>query len=126
MKKFLLAFALLGLATAAFAKSKPEQDYPLTGTVVSFHNQQEVRGSGSGGDVQMGTFERRVYVVKTSSGTLEISGWDSTRGFMGHSKDSKRPPLSIGQTLTYHTDGKFIYTVLEDGKEHRYAIFAAD
>jgi len=109
--------AVLLLASVTFAKSKPEQSYPLTGTVVSFHAEQEVRAS----DGNAHTYERRVYVVKTASGTLEVTGWEH-----GFRKASKRPPLSVGQSLAYRTDGKFLYTVLEDGKEHRYAIFAAN
>lgn len=118
MKRTLLKIAvvLLSLSGVAVAKDKASKDYPLKGTVVSFHAQQEVSGNESGVD----TYERRVYVVKTDTGTLEITGWEKGR------TASKRPPLSIGQTLTFRSDGKFIYTVLEDGKEHRYYIVAAD
>jgi DNA-binding LytR/AlgR family response regulator len=110
------AALVLLLPGAAVAKGEKPKDHPLTGTVVSFHAQQEVRGD----EDSVRTVERRVYVVKTDTGTLEITGWD--RG----SKASKRPPLAIGQTLTFRTDGKYIYIVLSDGKEHRYYILAAD
>jgi hypothetical protein len=98
------------------AKDKSQKDYPLTATITSFHAQQEVRGD----EDSVGTYERRVYVLKTNTGTLEISGWEN--GF----KARKRPPLTIGQVLKYRTDGKYVYTQLDDGKEHRYYIMSAN
>jgi len=121
-KAAIITFVVL-LALTASAKHK-NFDYPLSGTVVSFHAQQEVRGSGST-DYQgnyssnVGTYERRVYVVKTDSGTIEVTGWE--HGF----KALKRPPLTVGRELKYRTDGKYIYTVLDDGKEHRFYLMSA-
>lgn len=111
---------LLALTTSA----KKEKDYPFAGKVVSFHAQAEVRGGGST-DSQgnysssVGTFERRVYVIKTDSGTIEVTGWEN--GF----KARKRPPLSVGQDVKYRTDGKYIWTILDDGKEHRFYLMSA-
>jgi hypothetical protein len=107
---------VLLLAGAAAAKDEKPKDCPLTGTVVSFHAHQGMRGN----EDRVHTYERRVNVVKADAGTLEITGWDRGR------KASKRPPLAIGQALTFRTDGKFVYTVLDDGKEHRFYIMAAD
>lgn len=67
----------------------------------------------------VGTFERRVYVIKTDSGTIEVTGWEN--GF----KARKRPPLSVGQDVKYRTDGKYIWTILDDGKEHRFYLMSA-
>ncbi len=90
---------------------------------MSFHAEKELRGSD--GDVD--TYSRRVYVLKTDTGELEITGWDSTRRApFTKSKAQKRPPLSIGQKITYRTDGKFIWTMLADGAEHRYYINSAN
>ena len=114
MKQVCIALLLL-TATLGFAKNKGK-DYPLTGTITSFHARQEVAMYDGDG----GTYERRVYVMKTDNGNLEITGWE--RG----SKRRNRPPLAIGQTLTFSTDGKFIYTVLDDGKEHRFYIMSAN
>jgi hypothetical protein len=112
---------VVALVLSASAKKEPK-DYPLTGTVVSFHAEKEVRGSG--GDID--TYSRRVYVLKTEAGELEITGWDSMRHApFTKSKAQKRPSLSIGQKITYRTDGKFIWTVLDDGVEHRYYINSA-
>ena len=112
---------VLALTLLAPAKKEPKA-YPLTGTVVSFHAEKEVRGSE--GDVD--TYSRRVYVLKTDTGELEITGWDSIRHApFTKSKAEKRPPLSIGQKITYRTDGKFIWTVLDEGTEHRYYINSA-
>jgi len=114
--------ATLTLTTLGFAKDKKSCDATSTGTVVSFHNQQETSGSiyGANGVISGGTstFDRRVYVVNTGTTTMEITGWEHGR------KRSKRPALLIGQTLPFCTDGKFAYVVL-DGVEHRYAIFSA-
>ena len=117
-----LAVTVCGLLGCAAAKDKP-RDYPLSATVVSFHSQAEVRGSATGTNGTFvgstGTYERRVYVLKTNTGTLEITGWEHG------SKRKKRPPLSIGQDVKYRTDGTYLYTVLEDGKEHRYYLVSA-
>jgi hypothetical protein len=122
-KAIVVSLIVLALALAASAKSKPKEtkDYPLTGTVISFHAEQEV--AGSDGDVS--TYSRRVYVLKTDTGGLQITGWDSTVSLFKKSKAQKRPSLSIGQRLTFRTDGKFIWTVLDDGVEHRYYINSA-
>src|SRR5580700_817626 len=115
------ASVVLALTLLASAKKEPK-DYPLRGTVVSFHAEKEVRGSE--GDID--TYSRRVYVLKTDAGELEITGWDSARHApFAKSKAQKRPPLSIGQKMTYRTDGKFIWMVLDDGVEHRYYINSA-
>ncbi len=106
----------LAICQVALAKDKNPKDYPLSGTIISFHAQQEV----SGNEDSVNTFERRVYVLKTDTGTLEISGWEN--GF----KARKRPTLSIGQMLKFRTDEKFIYTQLDDGKEHRYYIMSSN
>jgi hypothetical protein len=122
MKRSIAAsFVLLALTLSASANKEPK-DYPLTGTVVSFHAEKEVRGSD--GDID--TYSRRVYVLKTDTGELEITGWDKTAHVpFTKSKAQKRPPLSIGQKITFRTDGKFIWTVLDDGVEHRYYINSA-
>jgi hypothetical protein len=112
---------MLTLTLSASAKKEPKE-YPLGGTVVSFHAEKEV--SGIDGDID--TYSRRVYVLKTDTAELEITGWDSQRHApFTKSKAQKRPPLSIGQKITYRTDGKFIWTVLDDGLEHRYYINSA-
>jgi len=116
MRKSALLICLL-CPLAMFAKDK--KDYPLNGTVVSFHSQAEVRGSGDENGSSVDTYHRRVYVIKTETGTLEVTGWEN--GF----KARKRPPLAVGQKLTYRTDGKYIYTVLDDGKEHRFYLMSA-
>jgi hypothetical protein len=122
LKRSIIAtFAVLLLTLAASAKKEPKE-HPLTGTVVSFHAEKEVRGTE--GDID--TYSRRVYVLKTDTGELEITGWDSARRApFTKSKAQKRPPLSIGQKITFRTDGKFIWTVLDDGVEHRYYINSA-
>jgi hypothetical protein len=122
MKRSIAAsFVVLALTLSVSAKKEPK-DYPLSGTVVSFHAEKEVRGSE--GDVD--TYSRRVYVLKTDTSEIEITGWDSMRRApFTKSKAQKRPPLSIGQKITYRTDGKFIWTVLDDGIEHRYYINSA-
>jgi hypothetical protein len=107
---------ILAAFQPALAKDKKAKDYPLTGTVLSFHAHQEM----SGNEDSVGTYERRVYVVKTDSGQLEVTGWDRGR------KGWKRPPLAIGQVLSFRSDGKYIYTLLDDGKEHCYYIMAAN
>ena len=68
-KSALLICLFFSLTVFANAKDKPK-DYPLTCTVVSFHAQAEVRGSGSGygsnsicqSEGSVGTYERRIYV----------------------------------------------------------------
>ena len=90
---------------------QPESEDSQTATVVSFHVSQEVMD----GD----TYDRRVYVLKTDNGSLQVAGSGSVR------TASKRPPLGIGQQITFRTDGKFIWTVLSDGKEYRYYIKSA-
>ena len=122
MKKAIAAsLVILALTLSATAKKEPKV-YPLTGTVVSFHAEKEV--AGSDGDVS--TYSRRVYVLKTETGELEVTGSDSTgRVPFTKSKAQKRPPLSIGQKIIFRTDGKFIWTVLDDGVEHRYYINSA-
>jgi hypothetical protein len=115
------SFVVLALSLLASAKKEPK-DYPLTGTIISFHGEKEVRGSE--GDID--TYSRRVYVLKTVTGELEITGWDTERHApFAKSKAQKRPPLSIGQKIAFRTDGKFIWTVLDDGVEHRYYINSA-
>lgn len=116
MKK---AIAVLLLMTT-FALAKNKKDHPLTGTVVSFHAQAETRGrfDNTGGDI--GTYERRIYVIKTDSGTIEITGWD------GASRSRKRPPLAVGQVITYRPEKAYIYAVLDDGKEHRFYVMSAE
>lgn len=111
-------FVILLLAGMAFAKNKRE--YPLTGTVISFHAQAETGAYMSNGTGFAGTYERRVYVVKTDSGTIEITGYENNW------KARKRPALAIGQTLTYRSDNKYIYMILEDGKEHRFYLMSAE
>jgi hypothetical protein len=129
MKNDLLIFSLVLASTlAASPKDKPKdpRDYPLTGTVVSFHAEKELRGSMEGDEGEINTITRRVYVLKTDTGQLEITGWDSQRHLpFAKSKAAKRPPLSIGQKIQFRTDGKFIWTVLDDGVEHRYYINSA-
>jgi hypothetical protein len=122
MKRSIAATSVvLVFALASSAKKEPKE-YPLTGTVVSFHAEKEVRGSE--GDID--TYSRRVYVLKTDTGELEITGWDSARHApFTKSKAQRRPPLSIGQKITYRTDGKFIWTVLDGSVEHRYYINSA-
>jgi hypothetical protein len=94
------AFVVLALTLLAFAKKEPKE-YPLSGTVVSFHAEKEV--SGTDGDID--TYSRRVYVLKTDTSELEITGWDSQRHApFTKSKAQKRPPLSIGQKITYRTE----------------------
>ena len=122
-KALTIASVIALLALTAGAKDK-HKDYPLNGTVASFHAQQEVRGSGSTDyqgkyESSVGTYERRVYVVKTSNGTIEVTGWEN--GF----KARKRPPLTVGQEIKYRTDGKYIYTILDDEKEHRFYLMGA-
>jgi hypothetical protein len=115
------SLVILGLTLSASTKKEPK-DYPLTGTVVSFHAEKEVRGSD--GDID--TYRRRVYVLKTDTGELEITGWDKTAHVpFTKSKAQKRPPLIIGQKIAFRTDGKFIWTVLDDGVEHCYYINSA-
>lgn len=111
------------LAVAAAAKDK-HKDYPLAGTVVGFHTQDEVSGGGSTDSdgkytSSVDTYHRRVYTVKTDTGKIEVTGWEN--GF----KARKRPPLIVGQQVRYRTDGKYIYTVLDDGKEHRFYLMGA-
>lgn len=125
-KSALLICLFFSLTVFANAKDKPK-DYPLTCTVVSFHAQAEVRGSGSGygsngiyeSEGSVGTYERRIYVVKTDTETLEITGWEHG------SKHRKRPPLTVGQQLKYRTEGAYLFTVLDDGNEHRYYLMSA-
>ena len=122
-KSLTISVFVVLLAVYADAKDK-HKDYLFNGAVVGFHAQQEVAGSGStdnGGRYtsSVDTFDRRVYTVRTDTGTIEITGWEN--GF----KARKRPPLSVGQQLKYRTDGKYIYTVLDDGKEHRFYLMAA-
>ncbi|MGB8113061.1 MAG: hypothetical protein WCF22_04780 [Candidatus Sulfotelmatobacter sp.] len=117
--KNLVAMLMLLLIVGIAAAKDKAKDYPLTGTVVSFHNQQGVRGVVSDGDGAVNSYERRVYVIKTDTGNLEVTGWEN--GF----KARKRPPLSLGQQLLFRTDGKYIYTVLDDAKEHRFYIMSA-
>jgi hypothetical protein len=117
MKKTNLAVLLL----AVFAVAKDKKDYPLTGTVVSFHSQAETGGAFDSQGGFVGTSERRVYVVKTDSGTLEITGMH------GRFRDRTGTlSLTIGQKLTYRLDKAYIYTVLEDGKEHRFYLMSAE
>jgi hypothetical protein len=111
----ILSFLLVTGALAA-AKDKNSPEYSLSGTVVSFHAQQEVDGVG---DV-VNTYQRRIYVLRTDTGTMEITGWEHG------GKAKKRPPLEIGQIIKFRTDGKYIYAVLDDGKEHRFYIEAAN
>lgn len=124
MKQVFLATMLL-LATVAFSRDKEAKVYSETGMVDSFHTLQEARGSGynlpSGyGSSSVDTFERRVYVVKTDhSMILEVTGWEK------HGTAKHRPPLNVGQSLSFRDDGKFLYTVLGDGKEHRYYILSS-
>jgi hypothetical protein len=122
MKRSIAAvFVAFALTLMASAKKEPKE-HPLTGTIVSFHAEREVRGSD--GDID--TYSRRVYVLKTDTTELEITGWDSMRHApFTKSKAQKRPPLSIGQKITYRTDGKFIWTMLDDGVEHCYYINSA-
>lgn len=119
MKKTIVAVLLL--TAFALAKDKNPADYPLTGTVTSFHAQAETGGFSdpNSGMVFVGTTERRVYVVKTDSGTIEITG------LRGRFKDRTGPPaLTVGETLKYRSDKTCVY-VLEDGKEHRYYLMSA-
>jgi hypothetical protein len=108
--------AVLLLVGAAYAKDK---NYPLTGTVESFHAEARIGGvfNDSGGFV--GTSDRRVYVVKTESGSLEIAGC------AGRFKDRNGPPmLSLGQTLKFYTEKGYLYTVV-DGKERKFYFLSA-
>lgn len=105
---------VLMLPLVALASRGKGKDHPLTGTVASFYAPIDAGGHLEDGD----TYERRVYALKTDTDTLEIIGYD-THGAR------KRPPLTIGQILRFRTDQKFIYTVLDDGKEHRYYIRSA-
>lgn len=107
---------LLVTSVLATTKGKKSPEYTLSGTVVSFHAQQEVGGAG---DV-VNTYQRRIYVLKTDTGTMEITGWEHG------GKAKKRPPLEIGQIIKFRTDGKYIYTMLDDGKEHRFYIESAN
>jgi hypothetical protein len=116
MRKTILC--LVVLSSVAFARNKHE--YPLTATVVSFHAESSVGGAFSNGQGYIGESIRRVYVIKTETATLEIRGADN--GF----KARKRPALAIGESLNYRTDNKFIYTVLDDNKEHRFYIVSAE
>lgn len=115
MKKTIAVILLL----TALATARNKKTYPLTGTVVSFHAQAETRGFSDNTGGYVGTYERRVYVVKTDSGTMEITGWDN--GF----KARKRPPLAIGQVISYRPEKAYVYTVLDDGKEHRFYLMSA-
>jgi hypothetical protein len=116
VRKIILAVLLL----AAFAVAKDKKDYPLTGTVVSFHSQAETGGAFDSQGGFVGTSERRVYVVKTDSGTLEITGMH------GRFRDrTGTVSLPIGQKLAYRLDRTYVYTVLDDGKEHRFYLMSA-
>jgi hypothetical protein len=112
MRKVLFVCIVLG-ATIVAAKDK--KDYPYKGTVVSFHAQAEVKGDENSVD----TYQRRVYVIKTDSGRLEVTGWENAF------KARKRPPLTVGQEVKYRTDGKYVYTILDDGKKHRFYLMSA-
>lgn len=119
MRKTLVA--VLFLTVFALAKDKNPADYPLNGTVVSFHAQAETGGftDPTSGMVFVGTNERRVYVVKTDSGTIEITGSS------GRFKDRNGPPpLTIGQILKYRSDKTYVY-ILSGGKEYRYYLMSA-
>jgi hypothetical protein len=122
------------LVLPAFAKKhKEEATYPLTATVLSFRAQAEVTGGGSGGGFTnsvtgyssssssyVGTFQRRIYTISAGNKTMEITGWEKGK------QRGSRPPLSLGQTLNFRTEGVYLYTVLDDGKEHQYYIMSAE
>lgn len=117
MRKTILAILLF----ASFATAKDKKDYPLTGTVVSFHSRAETGGSFNNQGGFVGTTERRVYVVKTDTGTVEITGM--------HGRFHDRTgtlSLTIGQKLAYRFEGDYLYTVLDDGKEHRFYLVSAE
>ena len=123
MNRIFLVIPIL-VTTLALARGKEATIYAESGVIESFHALQEVSGSGyalpSGyGGSSVNTFERRIYVLRTESSTLEITGWEK-RGLSKH-----RPALTIGQVLSFRQDDKFFYTVLSDGKEHRYYVMSA-
>jgi len=90
------------------------QDHLLTGTVISFHS--DARIFGSGGDVV--TIDRRVYVLKTADSIMEIAG----AGGWG-----KRLPLTVGEVVQCHRGKReLLFCTLEDGKEHRYRILSEE
>jgi len=87
---------------------------------VSFHSQAETGGAFDSQGGFVGTSERRVYVIKTDSGSLEITGMHG--GFRDRTGTLS---LTIGQKLTYRVDQTYIYAVLGDGKEHRFYVMSA-
>lgn len=112
---------VLALVAPASGKNKKHTDYPLAGTVTSFHSQAETGGVFDSQGGVIGTAERRVYVLKTDSGTVEITGT--------HGKFHDRTgtvSLTIGQKLTYRLEKTYFYTVLEDGREHRFYVLSAE
>jgi hypothetical protein len=115
MRKIIVMLMLL----MPFAIARDKKEYPFAGTVVSFHADNEAGGSfdSTGGSVS--TFHRRIYVVKTDSGTVEITGWEN--GF----KAARRPALTVGQTISYRLEKGYVYAVLEDGKEHRFYVMSS-
>jgi DNA-binding beta-propeller fold protein YncE len=121
MKTF-TAVIVLTATTLAFASDKKPKAYAESGVVENLRELQKANDHGDcsayGGD-SFNTFERTVYVVKTERKTLEIAACEKGRV----SKD--RPDLNIGQSLSFRDDGTFLYTVLGDGKEHRYYILSA-
>lgn len=111
---------VLLLASFAAAKDKKNPVYPLAGVVVSFHAQPEVGGEFDDRGGFVGTDERRVYVVKTDSGTIEITG------LHGRFRDRTGAlSLAVGQKLNYRLEKTYAYTVLEDGKEHRFYVLSS-
>jgi len=83
--------------------AKDKKDYPLTGTVVSFHSQAETGGAFDSQGGFVGTSERRVYVIKTDSGTLEITSMH------GRFRDRTGAlALTIGQELTSEVNDQLL------------------
>lgn len=122
-----MVWGILCIGSPGAMGQKAPVAYPEQATVISTNTLQAESVNVSsvdatsaaevmGGSNSVEAILHTTYRIQTKGAIYELTGWEAVR------KANERPVLQLGEVIRFRVQGDHIFTLLPDGKEHRYSV----